>query len=80
MKRENPTPRTLWITIQVELNDPELVWDEATVAQTEDGAGQKLWDFTGSEIILNYCGREVIDFDFDTAAEYVIEQQEWANQ
>jgi hypothetical protein len=29
---------------------------------------------------LNYCGREVIDFDFDTAAEYLIEQQEWSRQ
>ena len=63
------------ISIEVDLADPDLDWGQPTLTYTEDGSGRPLVDVTGSEIILSYLGNQVVDFDFDAAADYLIEQR-----
>ena len=48
----------LWITIEVEVTDPDLDWDTSTITPTDNGVGGKLYD---SDITLTYCGHDVIN-------------------
>lgn len=62
----------LWITIEVDVSDPELDWQTSTITPTDNGVGGRLYD---SDITLTYCGHEVVDCDYDKAEEYLIEMQ-----
>lgn len=59
------------ITIEVDVNDPELDWDKSTVdGWSEDG--QRFWDV---EAIATYNGHPVEDMDYDKAEDYLIERE-----
>lgn len=62
----------LWITIEVDVTDPDLDWDSSTFTPTDNGVGGKLFDF---DITLTYCGHEVVNCDYDKAEEYLLERQ-----
>jgi hypothetical protein len=63
------------LTIEVDIADPDIDWGQPALTYTEDGSGRPLIDICGSEIILSYQGHDVVDFDFDVAADYLIEQR-----
>ena len=62
----------LWITIEVDVSDPELDWQTSTITPTDNGVGGRLYD---SDITLKYCGHDVINCDYDKAEEYLLERQ-----
>ena len=54
----------LWITIEIDITDPDLDWGTSSLTPTDNGVGGKLYD---SDITLTYCGHEVVDCDYDKA-------------
>ena len=62
----------LWITIEIDITDPDLDWGTSSLTSTDNGGGGRLYD---SDITLTYCGHEVVDCDYDKAEEYLIEMQ-----
>ena len=62
----------LWITIEIDITDPDLDWGTSSLTSTDNGVGGRLYD---SDITLTYCGHEVVDCDYDKAEEYLLERQ-----
>ena len=60
-----------WITIEIDSSNPALDFSGCSVDSTIDGAGQALHDF---DINLRYDGKPVINCDFDSVADYILEE------